>query len=156
MGKAQRKKHQADRDTKSMQVDSRTKAKPETKWLDYLICALLVIGILTVYWRVTGFELTNYDDKVYVTENNYLRLGLTSAGIRWAFTTVVSNNWHPLTLMSYLLNYQIGHLNPQGYHLLNLLLHIANSLLLFFVGAWQLYTCNRTSGLPSCCRRLPR
>jgi len=132
MGKAQRGKRQAGLDPESTPA-SQTKAKPENKWLDYLICGLLIVGILAVYWRVTGFALTNFDDEVYVTENDHLRLGLTGEGIRWALTATIAGNWHPLTLMSYLLNYQIGHLNPQGYHLLNLLLHIANSLLLFLV-----------------------
>ena len=132
MGKAQRRKRQARLDGKSTPV-SQTKAKPDTRWLDYLIYALLVVGILAVFWRVTGFALINYDDGTYVTENHDLRLGLTGKGIRWALTAVVSNNWHPLTLISYLLNYQIGRFDPQGYHLLNLLLHMANSLLLFLV-----------------------
>jgi len=132
MGKAQRKKRQAGLDPESTPA-SQTKAKPDTKWLDYLICGLLIAGILAVFWRVTGFALVNYDDGTYVTENHNLRLGLTGTGIRWALTAVVSSNWHPLTLISYLLNYQIGHFNPQGYHLLNLLLHMANSLLLFLV-----------------------
>ena len=46
---------------------------------------------------------------------------------------VIPDNWHPLTWLSYMLDYELFRLNPAGYHIVNLLFHIANSLLLFLI-----------------------
>ena len=53
--------------------------------------------------------------------------------IRWAFTTGYSANWHPVTWMSHMLDVQLFGLKPRWHHLTNLLFHIANTLLLFFI-----------------------
>ena len=70
---------------------------------------------------------------VYVFENHHIQNGITGNGIRWAFTTGHAANWHPLTWISHMLDVQFFGLNPQWHHLTNLLFHIANVLLLFFV-----------------------
>ena len=77
-----------------------------------------------------GF-ITNFDDHAYVTGNPPVIAGLTWKGVIWAFTAVHSYNWHPLTWLSHMLDVQIFGLNPTGHHLVNILFHIANSLLLF-------------------------
>jgi hypothetical protein len=57
--------------------------------------------------------------------------GLTRAGIAWAMTAKVASNWHPLTLISHMLDGQLYGLRPAGHHATSLLLHLANVLLLF-------------------------
>src|SRR5205807_1317321 len=52
-------------------------------------------------------------------------------GLHWACTAVVSANWHPLTLVSLLVDHDLYGLSPRGFHLTNLLLHLANTLLCF-------------------------
>ena len=54
-------------------------------------------------------------------------------GIRWAFTTLYAEFWHPLTWLSHMLDVQLFGLEPRGHHLTNLLFHLANTLLLFLV-----------------------
>ena len=100
---------------------------------DILICLFLVIAILAVYWQVRNYPFVNYDDRPYVTQNQYVQDGLTVKSIAWCFTAVHSSNWHPLTWLSHMLDCQIYGMNPGQHHLTNVLFHILNTLLLFFV-----------------------
>lgn len=100
---------------------------------DFLVCLFLVIALLAVYWQVQNNGFVNLDDGKYVTENRHVRDGLTRDGFVWAFTTTHANFWHPLTWLSHMLDCQLYGLNPGAHHVTNLLLHIANSLLLFLV-----------------------
>ena len=98
-----------------------------------LICLFLTVTVLAAFWQVSHCDFTNYDDNLYVTENSHIKNGITTEGIRWAFTTSHAGYWHPLTWLSYMLDYELFGLNPAGYHMVNLLFHIANTLLLFFI-----------------------
>jgi len=97
----------------------------------FLISFLLVLITLIVYSRVLNHHFIDYDDNSYVTENGHVKSGLTVESIKWAFTTGRTGNWHPLTWISLMSDFELFGLNPTGYHLTNLLLHIANSVLLF-------------------------
>jgi len=97
------------------------------------VCLFLAITTIATYWQVSHCDFTNYDDNVYVTENSNIKHGITTEGIRWAFTTSHTGYWHPLTLLSYMLDYELFGLHPAGYHIVNLFFHIANSLLLFLI-----------------------
>jgi len=94
---------------------------------------LLVIVTLLLYWQVQDFPFLLYDDYEYIVENPYVRAGLSFDSIRWAFRTTYASNWHPLTWISHMLDCELYGLNPKGHHFNNLLLHIGNALLLFFV-----------------------
>ncbi len=94
---------------------------------------LLVIAVLSVYWQVQYFDFVNYDDQVYVTENLHVQKGLNGESIKWAMMSQDAAFWHPLTWLSLMLDFQLFRLNPAGYHWTNLLLHLANTLLLFLV-----------------------
>ena len=101
-----------------------------------LICLVLTVVILAVYWQVTRNDFILYDDNVYITDNPHVQSGFTGKNIGWALTTTWSGNWHPLTWFSHMLDYQLFGLNPRGHHLTNLFLHIANSILLFLTLRW--------------------
>jgi hypothetical protein len=92
--------------------------------------ALLTLAAWLPTFR-NGF--VNLDDGLYVTGNPHVRQGITRASLAWAMTANVANNWHPLTLLSHLLDVQLFGLDPAGHHATSLLLHIANVLLLFAV-----------------------
>ena len=98
-----------------------------------MIYLLLPATAFMVFWQLNRCDFINYDDPAYVTENIHIRNGMTTEAVRWAFTTGYASNWHPVTWMSHMLDVQLFGLNPRGHHLTNLLLHIANTLLLFFV-----------------------
>jgi len=97
------------------------------------IWLFLVVATTAVYLQVLGFDFTNYDDPKYVTENTNVQQGLTRGSIHWAFTTGYASNWHPLTWLSLMLDRHLFGANAGAFHLTNLLLHIANTVLLFIV-----------------------
>jgi tetratricopeptide (TPR) repeat protein len=99
----------------------------------FLICVSLTIAILAVFWQVQNNGFVNFDDGKYVTENRHVQEGLSWDGFVWALTTTHANFWHPLTWLSHMLDCQLYGLNPGGHHFTNLLLHIANTLLLFLI-----------------------
>jgi len=99
-----------------------------------LICAALALVTFVAYEQVRNHDFVDYDDKGYVYENQHVKTGLTSDSIRWAFTTRHARTyWHPLTWLSHMLDCQLFGTNPGWHHLTNVLLHIANTLLLFIV-----------------------
>ena len=98
-----------------------------------IIYIALTLAILAVFWQVNRYEFVNIDDTVYVTQNTHIRSGITLDGLRWAFSTTDAEFWHPLTWLSLMFDYQIYSVNAGGYHLTNLILHIMNTLLLFWL-----------------------
>jgi tetratricopeptide (TPR) repeat protein len=84
-----------------------------------------------VYAPVLRHGFVEWDDPFYVTENPHVRAGLTAGGIVWAFTSTQLANWHPLTWISHMLDVSAFGLKPWGHHLTSLLLHLANTCLLF-------------------------
>ncbi|MDH7481118.1 MAG: tetratricopeptide repeat protein [Armatimonadota bacterium] len=99
---------------------------------------LLALATFLVFCRVLSHDFINFDDGVYVYSNANIK-ELTFQSIRWAFKTMQASNWHPLTWISHIIDYQLFGLKPAGHHFTSLLLHITNSLLL-------LYILNRMSG----------
>jgi tetratricopeptide (TPR) repeat protein len=100
------------------------------EWPIYLVLLLITAAI---FWPVNHYEFVNYDDNSYVTENPQIQQGLTPATIVWCFRAVVAGNWHPVTCLSLLIDHQLFGNNAGGYHLVNLLFHVANTLLLLYV-----------------------
>lgn len=110
-----------------------------------LIFVLLILITLAVYWQVWDFEFTNYDDDVYVWDNVYVKAGLMPNTIRWAFTTTHASLYQPLVWISYMIEIDVGKFislivgdeigkeNAGIFHLTNVILHLANTLLLFVV-----------------------
>ena len=112
-------------------VETRRK---EASWKPLVcVCLFLAATTLAVYWPVTGHEFVNYDDTDYVTANSYVQAGLSAKGFAWAWHSEVSRNWHPVTMLSHMLDCQLYGLKPAGHHLTSLLFHIANTLLLFLL-----------------------
>ena len=97
------------------------------------VCVFLVGAIWLVFGQTLGHEFVNYDDDQYVYKNPQVIHGLNLKGIEWAFTHSVMANWHPLTMMSHMLDCQFYGLHAGGHHLTNLLLHAATAILLFLV-----------------------
>lgn len=93
----------------------------------------LVAAVLAIYAQTAHHAFLSYDDPGYVTGNASIRDGITWQSLRWAVTATDVYNWHPLTWLSYVVDYQLYGLNPRGYHLTNVALHAANTLLVFAV-----------------------
>ncbi|HWR97253.1 MAG TPA: tetratricopeptide repeat protein [Candidatus Methanoperedens sp.] len=95
------------------------------------LAAALVLGTLGVFAGVRDFQFISYDDGVYVTANPTVRLGLTAAGARWAATSFVGGNWHPLTWLSHMLDQELFGAWAGGHHLTSVVIHAAAACLLF-------------------------
>ena len=98
-----------------------------------VVCLLLLVVTVAAYGQVVKHDFVSLDDDIYVTDNYPVRAGLTSAGIVWAFSFTDSPYWHPLTWLSHMLDCQLYGVSPSMHHLTNVVLHLANSLLLFLV-----------------------
>ncbi len=97
------------------------------------VSLFLILATFAVFWQVSNHDFVSYDDDTYLTKNPHVQARFSRESITWAFTTTYANFWHPLTWLSHMLDYQLFGLNPGRHHLSSLLLHIANSILLFLV-----------------------
>ena len=97
----------------------------------------IAIFLFAITWVVFGqtvhHQFINYDDPLYVLDNAHVRAGLTWHGIAWAFTHVHSQNWHPLTTISHMLDCSLFGLNPGAHHLVNVFFHSIAAVLLFIL-----------------------
>jgi tetratricopeptide (TPR) repeat protein len=95
------------------------------------ICLWLALVIRLVYEPVFHAQFIGFDDDEYVFANPHVLGGITLANLRWAFVTNHAGNWHPLTWISLMLDSQLFSPRAGAFHAVNLLLHVANTLLLF-------------------------
>jgi hypothetical protein len=97
------------------------------------VCLLLAAATIVTYGPLRDASFINFDDHEYVYENAHVVSGLTWENIGWAFLTTQLANWHPVTWLSHMLDCQLFGLNARAHHMVNLLLHVANTLVLFLV-----------------------
>src|SRR3982074_3275105 len=100
------------------------------KW-NLVIGALLVALVWSVFGQTVRFGFVNYDDPLYILQNPTVRSGLNWHGAAWAFTHIHSQNWHPLTTISHMLDCQLFGLNAGAHHFVNVLLHTIAAVVLF-------------------------
>ena len=116
----------------------KSEATQHKNLIPVLICLALAILTVTTFWSLKDCGFINFDDDTYVYENAYVQSGLNANSIGQSFSfdsesVKKSGNWHPVTWLSLMLDYSIFGLNPLGYHLINLLFHVMNTLLLFLI-----------------------
>jgi protein O-mannosyl-transferase len=100
----------------------------------YIILIGLSVATGAVYVQTAWFGFTGFDDPAYVAGNAHVRNGLSCENLQWAFTIdKITGNWHPLTWISLMVDASLFQGWAGGYHLVNLGLHIANTLLLFTI-----------------------
>lgn len=100
---------------------------------EFLISLFLIVIILAAYWQLPTHDFLVFDDNKYITNNSHVHDGITWKNLAWAFSSTDFGYWHPLTWLSHMLAFQLFGLKFGMHHLTNLFLHIANTLLLFFV-----------------------
>ncbi len=99
-----------------------------------ILLSFLLAGLtLVIYWQVSGHDFIKYDDPVYVTEEEHVMAGLSKQSLKWVWTSSVCANWHPLTVLSHMLDVQWFGANPGRHHLTSVFFHVTNTLLLFLV-----------------------
>jgi protein O-mannosyl-transferase len=97
-----------------------------------LMPMLVMLVTALAFLPVLSNNFVNWDDDKILTENpDYRGLGWQQIG--WMFSTLLMGHYHPLTWISFALDYSIWGMNPFGYHLTNLLLHVGNAVMFYFV-----------------------
>lgn len=102
------------------------------RWI-VAISVLLAAIVWVVFGQTLGHDFVNFDDETYVYGNAKVARGLTLQGVAWSFTHILSSNWHPLTVISHMLDCQLYGLRSGGHHFTNVLLHTIAAILLFLV-----------------------
>lgn len=99
-----------------------------------IVSSLLTILIVTFIAFIPCLDnsFVNWDDNVYVTENPLIT-GLSPQKLKILFSSYCSGNYHPLTLLSYAVEYHFFGLNPRVFHTTNLVLHLLNCILVFWI-----------------------
>ncbi len=98
-----------------------------------MVCLLLAFCTAVVYYPVLSHDFLNLDDHIYVTKNKHVQIGLNLQTIKWAFTTIHAEFYHPITWISLLVDTSVYGTKARGYLITNLILHTLNTLLVFFV-----------------------
>jgi hypothetical protein len=96
-------------------------------------CIGVCLFVLTwvVYAQTLRYDFVNYDDPRYVYQNTRITSGISVANVAWAFSHIHSENWHPLTTITHMLDCQLHGLNAGWHHFTNVLLHCVSVVLLF-------------------------
>ena len=101
------------------------------------ICIALVALVWIVFGQTLRHQFVNIDDGAYVFRNPNVTQGVNIQGTKWAFTHAVAANWHPLTMLSHMLDCQFFGVTPAGHHFTNVVLHAVASVLLFLAVWWM-------------------
>ncbi len=94
---------------------------------------MLALVTVLVYLPVWFHDYIYFDDPSYVSDNTIVENGLTWVGLKWAFTGWHAGNWHPLTWLSHELDCELFGLNAGAHHLVNVLFHAVNAVLLLLL-----------------------
>lgn len=114
-------------------MNARRAARHRTAGRYPAIAAGLVALVALAFAGALRNEFVTFDDDLYVTANPFVLAGWTLESVGQAFTSFHAGNWHPLTWLSHMTDVQLFGLNPVAHHAVNLALHAANALLVFFV-----------------------
>jgi protein O-mannosyl-transferase len=103
----------------------------DIRWVTFWICVGLVTLTWAVFIQTIRYDFVNYDDPQYVYQNTRIASGINLANVVWAFSHIHSENWHPLTTITHMLDCQLHGLNAGWHHFTNVLLHCIAVVLLF-------------------------
>lgn len=96
-----------------------------------LAVVLLSAATLLAFVPVVNNGYVEYDDNTYVSENPHIQQGVNTGTLRWALASFYAANWHPVTWLSHMIDWQVYGPKPAGHHVTSLLIHLASVLVLF-------------------------
>jgi tetratricopeptide (TPR) repeat protein len=103
------------------------------KFRTIIIIAAIIVSTVIAFWPTLRNGFIALDDPDYVTNNPHVIGGLSWGNVCWAMQTHFFANWHPLTWLSHMLDVQLFGVQPRWHHLICLLFHVANGVLLFLL-----------------------
>jgi tetratricopeptide (TPR) repeat protein len=112
-------------------VDQIARGKLTSRWAFIAVCVCLAVVTWVVFAQTLRYDFVNYDDPQYVYQNARISSGINFANVAWAFSHIHSENWHPLTTITHMLDCQLHGLNAGWHHFTNVLLHCLAVVLLF-------------------------
>jgi len=101
-------------------------------WLPWVFAISVGAVTLIVFLPATGYELTNYDEQYQIIDNPHAHV-LGVDNLVWIFTNFSITSYYPVRLLSFAIDYHFWELDPRGYHLTNILIHLVNALLVFLM-----------------------
>jgi len=90
---------------------------------------LIILLCIIVFSPIFNNGFTNWDDPTYI-ENNHLIKDLSGENISKIFSEPYFSNYQPIHLLSYAIEYHFFQLNPAGYHIVSLIMHLIVVLLI--------------------------
>jgi protein O-mannosyl-transferase len=108
-------------------------ARRDPPWAVWAVAGFLLAMIAIIYGQTLRFGFLAHDDVSFVSGNPLVSPGLSAAGVKAAFVSGPMGQWHPLSIVSHMLDCQIYGLHAWGHHLTNLILHTMTSIGLFLV-----------------------
>src|SRR6202022_1128156 len=114
-------------------IDSTMSSRAASVWKIAGLCILLAGLVWIVFSQTLRHQFVNFDDESYIYANPVVSRGLTPQAIGWAFTHIVSHNWHPLTTISHIVYCQLFDLKPARHHFINVMIHTIAAILLLIV-----------------------
>lgn len=103
-----------------------TKKREKLFWL----IAILLVTIIA-YLPAFNNGFTNWDDGKYITKNPFIQ-ELSWQNIKIYFSEIYFGIYHPLTLLSLSIDFQVAEFNPWIYHFNNIILHLINTALVYW------------------------
>jgi hypothetical protein len=94
--------------------------------------SVLVLLGMAVFWPSLHFDFVNWDDPAYLEHNDLIK-GWSWQNLKGIATEVVTRNYAPITIFSFLVEHTLWGLNPAGYHFTNIVLHGINAVLVFLL-----------------------
>ena len=106
----------------------------DRSWLSIPLIVWIILSLTVLaYSQTIGFAFIHFDDPLYVTDNPQTLAGLSWGSVRWAFTCFEDGSYLPLVWLSHAACVSLFGTHPGGHHVVNLVLHLANSFLVFLV-----------------------
>ncbi len=120
-----------------MESTSQPAGKTDGSWLRRALPGIGVALLLALVWAVYSpaihFDLLSWDDDINLQNNPHLT-GISSESVKWMFTDLTyQQRYQPLAWLTWFSIYEIQGLDPFGYHLIVVLLHVFSTLLVFLI-----------------------
>lgn len=102
---------------------------------DILFIIGITCAVLYIYHQASSFEFINFDDPIYVTDNQAVKSGLNYESLLWAFKIHenICMYYQPIAWLSHMIDVELWGLDPGKHHLSSVFIHVLNVLLLFFI-----------------------
>jgi protein O-mannosyl-transferase len=117
----------------SSQKNKQVTVKKPAKVLRWVLPLGIAIVTFLCYHYSVGNQFTNWDDERFIPQNIFIK-SFSAANLKMMlFHDVTGDYYNPITILSYAINYHFSEMAPQAYYITNIVIHILNSILIFFL-----------------------